>query len=154
MDKEEITRICNYYNENKSYASLFSKSKDLGIIADVIPLVQQGIPALKGSLINAWTIELQQLITLPHLNQVTKWIPKVNVRLIGIKNIPRKDQTVFSFAFNFIDIAAPIKVQGISILSFGVDLIVSDKGPSGKGKLLILKNNSGSETFTPLKKAS
>ncbi|MCW3105217.1 MAG: hypothetical protein JWO09_3657 [Bacteroidetes bacterium] len=154
-DTEEITRICKEYAAKKSYALAFSKSIDLGIITDVMPLVQEAIPQLPGSLINAWTIELRQLLTVSYLSMVTKAIPEANVRLVGIKNIPNQSKVVFSFAFNFKDIDPPIKAEGISLLSFGVTVIVSPNGaPGKKSKLVIMKSNSRSEKFTILKKAS
>ncbi|MCW3084636.1 MAG: hypothetical protein JWP12_2002 [Bacteroidetes bacterium] len=155
IDKEEITRICEYYNENKNYAQLYSQSKDLGSVEEILPLVQKLIPELPGSLTSAWKAELATLQQMAYLNQVTKAIPKAAVRMTGIKANTKKGITTFSFAFNLSVFSRPgIKIQGISIISFGVDLILSSFGPAGKPKLAILKNIYGTEKFTPLKKAS
>ncbi len=154
IDKEEITRICEYYTKNKNYAQPYSQSKDLGSVEDILPLVQKLIPELPGSLTNAWKAELATLQQMAYLNQVTKVIPKAAVRITGIK-ATKKGITTFSFAFNLSVFSRPgIKIQGISIISFGVDLVLSSFGPAGKPKLAILKNIYGTEKFTPLKKAS
>ncbi|MCW3070349.1 MAG: hypothetical protein JWO44_239 [Bacteroidetes bacterium] len=154
MDKQEIIRICDYYNEHGSYANVFRTSKDLGTIAEVIALVQEKI-SLPASLIAAWDHELQVLLQMSYLEQVTRLITNVPVRLTAITYNPRKKATTFSFAFSFLNLArTEIKVKGITISSFGADLSVSPYSPSGKRKTTVLKKMHGTEKLTPLKKAS
>ena len=155
INKEEITRICDLYNENKSYAQPYNTSKDLGYITEVLPLVQKLIPGLPGSLADAWKAELAAFLQMAYLVEVTNLIPRAAVRITGIKNNARKGTTVFSLAFDLsIFSKRGIKVQGISIVSFGVALTLSSFGPAGKPKLAILKNIYGTGKFIPLKKAS
>jgi hypothetical protein len=156
MNKKEIMRICNCYNDSRSYALAFGKSIDLGSMEEIIPEVQKNIFSLTGSLRDAWKVELQALREIKYLSHVLAILPQTAVRLTGIRYTPRGETITFSFTFNFTKMARSggIRIQGIPVIAFGVDISLSGKGPSGKSKLVTFKNKSASEKYIPLKKAS
>lgn len=156
MDKEEIIRICTYFNQHNQYSEAFDTSKDLGVVSDVIPVVQENMPSLLGKVEDAWSLEFQALSQIDYLQQVTGKIASVPLRLVAIEYIQHNTAIQFTFDFNLN--GCGVTVEGISILSFGVSFSVTGSKDPGTGKKVKKQNTRtreiSSDHFIPLKKAS
>ena len=130
----------------------YDASKDLGLVTEVIPVLQEYITALLDPLEDAWTEELENLHLVDYLSQAVANIPKVPLRLVAIEYIFNNTAIRFSFDFNLK--GTGVLVQGISILSFGVSFSVAGSRFPGTGKKNWKSKKTVIENFLQLKKAS
>jgi hypothetical protein len=157
MNKEEIIRICTAYNSSHSYTRAYNESLNLGLVNEVIFVLQENIPSVPGHIANAWSKTVAGISRIAYLEEVSTGIPSAELRIVSIQKASKGTAVSFSFDFDFSNVPDPgIKVNGIKILSFGLTFTVTERNTEPRiRKLVITREKRGRNMKTRLyRKAS